>query len=443
MNCAVNKNTRVAKQLVMKNLFRELSRSQFFRNVMTVASGAAASQTIAMAFSPLITRLYGPETYGLMGIFASLLGILSVFAGLTYPMAIVLPRSDADALGLVRLSIYIGVVMSLLTTLALLFVGTDILRVLNAEAISAYIYLIPVAMFVSVITSVLGQWLIRNKAFALSAKYGVLTTFLISSVKTGMGYIHPVAISLILTNIVGGLIGSALTYLGWLNLSAKQSKNKRNNQRSNNLGRLAKLHSDFPLFRMPQNLINAFSQSLPVLLLAGYFGASTAAQYTIAIAVLGIPARLIGSSVMSVFYPRINEAIHDGEDARSLIIRATSGMAITGAVPFLVIIFVGPPVFEFVYGEEWRTAGEFSQWLAPWIFFQYINKPAVSAIPALRIQGGLLIYELFSTGTKVLAFWLGVVIFQDKIAAVAMYAISGVIAYIWLILWVVRRSKTC
>lgn len=424
----------------MKKYFRDLSRSQFFRNVMTVASGTAASQAIAMAFSPLITRLYGPEAYGLTGVFASLLGILVVFAGLTYPTAIVLPRSDTDALGLVRLSIYIGVVMSLLTTLALLFVGTDILKLLNAEAISAFIYLIPVAMFVSVITSVLAQWLVRNKAFALSAKYGVLTTFLISSVKTGMGYIHPAAISLILTNIIGGLIGSALTYLGWLKLSAKQSKNKQNDKNSTTLSQLARLHSDFPLLRMPQNLINALSQSLPVLLLAGYFGASTAAQYTIAIAVLGIPASLIGSSVMSVFYPRINEAIRDGEDARSLIIRATTGMAVTGVAPFLIIILAGPPIFEFVYGEEWRTAGEFAQWLAPWLFFQYINKPAVSAIPALRIQGGLLIYELFSTGAKVLAFWLGAVIFDDKITAVAMYSISGVIAYVWLILWVVRRS---
>lgn len=426
----------------MKKLFRDLTRSQFFRNVATVASGAAVSQAIAMAFSPLITRLYGPEAYGLQGIFASLLGMIVVVAGLGYPTSIVLPRSDADALGLARLSIYISVVVSSLSAVALFFFGTGLLKLLNAEKISAFIYLLPVAMFVSIIGSVLRQWLIRKKAFALGAKYTVLTTFLISSAKTGLGFIHPTAIALILTNTLGGLIGSALTYAGWRKASSKQPKSIQDRKKKHTLKQLAKQYRDFPLFRTPQDLINAFSQGLPVLFLASNFGASTAAQYAIAIAVLGIPASLIGGSVMSVFYPRINEAIHKGENAKALIIRAITGLAITGALPFLIIILTGPPLFEFVYGEEWRVSGEFAQWLAPWIFFQYINKPAVAAIPALRIQGGLLIYELFSTGTKIFALWFGGSFFGNEIVAVAMYSISGVIAYIWLILWVVRRSDS-
>jgi len=181
------------------------------------------------------------------------------------------------------------------------------------------------------------------------------------------------------------------------------------------LRQLAIRHRDFPLLRTPQTLINALSQSLPILLLAGYFGASASGQYAIAIAVLGMPSGLIGGSVMSVFYPRINEAIRNGENARNLIIKTTIGMAVTGAVPFLIVIATGPFLFEFVFGEQWKTAGIYAQWLAPWLFFQYINKPAVSAIPALRLQGGLLTYEIFSTGTKVLALWLGFFIFKSDV----------------------------
>ena len=424
----------------MKSLLQEFSKRPFIRNVATVATGTAASQAIAMAFVPMITRMYGPEAYGLQGIFISVSGLLTVVAALGYPTAIILPRTDVDALGLAKLSIYIGIGMAFVTTVALFLFGAKLLWLLNASAISDFVYLIPVAMIISVVGGVLGQWLIRKKAYALTAKYGVFTSILLSLVKTGLGVIHPTAMVLIVTNTVGGFFGTVFTYLGWRKLAAKQPVKEETSQPRATCAQLAGRHRDFPLLRTPQNLINAFSQSLPMLLLAGYFGASAAGQYALAIGVLGMPSTLIGGSVMAVFYPRINDAIHNGENARALIIKATTGMALTGGLPFLAVIVGGPYLFEFVFGQKWHTAGVYAQWLSLWLFFQYVNKPAVSAIPALRLQGGLLVYELFSTGTKLLALWLGYAKFGNEVTAIALFSMFGVVAYIWLILWVIRRS---
>ncbi len=396
-----------------------------------------------MAFAPLITRLYGPEAFGLQGIFASIVGLLTVVASLSYPIAIVLPRDDDDAIGLAKLSILVAGGICILTTIVLFLFGAEILSLLNADAIDRFIHLIPVAMFISVLAGVLGQWLIRKKAFGVSARYVVITTFLVSTTKTGLGFVSPSGIGLILINTFGALFGTLLTYIGWRRHSKEQKgarKAKSPEKTKSSLLTLARRHYDFPLLRTPQNLINALSHSLPVFLLAFYFGPSAAGQYSIAIAMLGIPAGLIGGSVMAVFYPRINEAIHNRENARSLIIRATLGMAVIGAFPFLGIIILGPWLFEFVFGTDWRTAGEYSQWLSIWLFLQYVNKPAVSAIPALKMQGSLLVYEIFSTGAKVAALWLGFVIFESDMAAIALFSTFGAIAYTWLIAWVVKRS---
>ena len=329
---------------------------------------------------------------------------------------------------------------SLLTTITLFLFSSDILRLLNAEAISSFVYLIPLATIISVFCSVLGQWLIRKKAFKLSAQYGVFNTLLLGTVKSGLGFFYPTAMVLIVANTVGGLFGSVLTFLGWRRLAARQPNMQEDVTMGASLPELAARYRDFPLLRTPQNLINAISQSLPVLLLASYFGASAAGQYTIVLSVMGLPSNLIGGSVMAVFYPRINDAIHNGENARALIIKATVGMALTGALPFLAIIFAGPIMFGYVFGEQWRTAGVYAQWLSLWFFLQYINKPAVSAIPALRLQGGLLIYELFSTGTKIFALWLGFAFFKNDIMSVALFSMFGVAAYLWLIVWVIRCS---
>lgn len=416
-----------------------LANSQFVRNVAAVASGSAASQAITIAFAPFITRLYGPEAYGLQSLFFSVVGLMGTVAALGYPTAIVLPRNDADALGLVRLSMYVGFGMAVLCAVLLAFVGKDILRVLNAQAVSTFVFLIPMALFVSVLCDILAQWLIRTNAFMFSARFTVFTSILVNSVKSGMGIINPSAMVLISTSIAGSALGTALTYFVWKKKSPAIGSPIMASASPEILWQLAKQYSDFPLLRTPQNLINAFSQSLPVLLLAAYFGASVAGQYAIAIAVLAMPVSLIGGSVMSVFYPRVNEAICNGEDARTLIVKATVGMAVIGVVPFIIVAVAGPSLFEFVFGQDWSNAGVYAQWLSVWIFFQYINKPAVSAIPALKLQGGLLVYEFFSTGTKILALWAGFALYRDAVKAIAFFSIVGSIAYIWLMLWVVSR----
>lgn len=394
-----------------------------------------------MIFAPVVTRLYGAEAYGQQGVFMSIVGLIGVVATLGYPTAIVLPKSDADAFNLARLAVAVSFIAALTTTLVLAAWGELLLKLLNAEAIYAFMYLIPIAVLVMALSSVLGQCLIRKRAFGIAAKYGVLTTLFTNLTKAGLGILHPTALVLVLTNTLGALLGAVITFVCWRKQQADGIvAPEAPSSKPTSVLDLVIAHRDFPLLRTPQNLINALSQSLPVLLLASYFGPSSAAQYTIALAVLGAPAMLIGNSVMSVFYPRITEAIRNGEDARALIVKATASMAAVGALPYFVVMVAGPDMFALVFGEEWHIAGTYAQWLSAWLFLQFINKPAVAAIPALRLQGGLLIYELFSTGTKIAALCLGFYLFADDVAAVALFSAFGVVAYAWLILWVISRS---
>ena len=423
------------------NTISQLAHRPFVRNVATVATGAAATHAVTFAFAPLITRLYGPEAYGLQGVFTSIVGLLATVAALGYPMAIVLPSRDSDARALARLSVCIGVGTSALAAVTLASFGVTLLESLSAAEIAGFSSLIPIAMLASVLGATLGQWLIRKRAFKFIATLGVVTAVLVGTTKVILGLIDPRPEALIATNVAGALVGATIAYFVWKRVSSPQSvQSADRGQGHQHLWVLAKRHADFALLRTPQNLINAASHSLPLLLLATYFGVGASGQYSIAIAVLGIPAMLIGEAMMSVFYPRINDAVARGGDARTLIMKATIGMAATAALPFFAIMVLGPTLFSLVFGQEWETAGTYARWLAPWCFFQFINKPAIAAVPPLRLQGGLLAYELFSTGTKVIALFLGWSVFDDPIAAIALFSMSGVIAYVWLIDWVIRRS---
>ena len=411
--------------------------SRFARNVAIVASGTAGAQAITIAFAPIITRLYGPEAFGLLGTFVAILAIAAPIAALTYPIAIVLPKDDRDAIGLVRLSIILSFGMSLLASVLLLISGDWLATTLGAESVAGYLLLIPIAMLFGAWLQIVHQWLIRKKQFGVIARSAIAHSLIVNSAKSGIGWFHPVGAVLIVLATLGNALHAALLFIGARNRDQAES-DKIEAGPSTTLKALAYQHRDFPLYRAPQIFINAVSHSLPVLMLAAFFGSAAAGFYTLARMVMAMPSTLIGKAVNDVFYPRITEAAHNGENLTQHILRATGALLAIGMVPFGLVVLFGPWLFGLVFGHEWVMAGEYARWLSLWLLAAFINQPSVATIPVLSLQRGFLVYEITSVIARVSAIVLGVYLFQSDVVAIALFAVVGVALNLFLIAWVLR-----
>src|SRR5699024_23476 len=125
----------------MKQQINKILQSSFIRNVMVLVSGTAAAQAIALILIPVITRLYGPEIYGLMGSFKAIINIIVPIAALTYPIAIVLPNSDREAKGIMLIAFKISLYLSIISLIILVFFIMKIFFVLIVVEIYNYLYL--------------------------------------------------------------------------------------------------------------------------------------------------------------------------------------------------------------------------------------------------------------------------------------------------------------
>lgn len=417
---------------------RELARvcrSRFVRNVAVVATGTAAAQAITIVFAPLIARLYGPEAFGLLGTFMALVAVAAPLAALAYPIAIVLPRDDRDALGLVRLSVILSFVIAFFAAVALWAGGEWLTATLRAESAAGFLFLIPLGMLFAAWRQIAQQWLIRKKEFGVVARSAVAHSLILNGAKSGIGWLHPVGAVLIALATLGYALHAVLLFIG-ARRRYQSSADEWEEDLAAPLRELARRHRDFPLYRAPQNFINAASQSLPVLMLAAFFGPAAAGFYTLGKMVMGAPSTLLGKAVTDVFYPRITEAAYNGESLTQHIMRATGALFAIGIVPFGLVVLFGPWLFSMAFGGDWAMAGEYARWLALFFLFNFINKPSVAAVPVLGIQRGLLIYELFSTGAKVLGFLAGFYWFASDLWAIALFSVFGVAAYSAMILWI-------
>jgi len=408
------------------------SRSRFVRNVAVVATGTAGAQAIAIAFSPIITRLYGPEAFGLLGMFLAISAVVTPITALTYPIAIVLPKTSNEAKGIAQLSVYIALGFAAVLLLIILMAGDWVVSFLSLQGINSYLLLIPLYVFFSALLQISEQWLIRIKQFGIIARAAVLQVLMVNSLKTVIGLFKPVASVLIVLAILGSVINAGMLALGIKKASSHPNENESDSQTS--LWKVAKKHYDFPLYRAPQDLLNAASQSLPTLMLAAFFGPISVGFYTLGVRMLSMPLQLIGKSVGDVFYPRINEAAHNRENLTKLTLKATLSLAAVGFVPFAVVIAFGPWLFGFVFGSEWVRAGAYARWLAVWMYFMFINNPSIKVLPIISAQGFHLVFTFFTIAIRFVVLAVGYYIFKSDLIAVGLFGISGAIINITLII---------
>jgi O-antigen/teichoic acid export membrane protein len=428
----------------LANLVADGMRSKLLRNILTVVTGTAGAQAVTMALMPVITRLYGPEAYGALGVFMGLSMMLIPVAALTYPIAIVLPKRDENARGLVKLSLVIGVFVALLTFLILFFFHKPIVRLLSVEEISRYILLLPVVMYAGCALEVSQQWMIRTQRYGLTAKVAILHSMLHNGIRILGGLLHATPGVLVITTGLGPAL-QAVMLTAALRITKTPSGHREPDDAHEeplaSPAELARRHSDFPLFRAPQIFINAVSQHMPTLVLAAFFGPAVAGFFTLCRQALTMPTTLIGKSVADVYYPRVVQAIHNREPITAMLVKAIAGLAIVGLVPFATVVAVGPWLFGFVFGQQWHMAGELARWLALAEYAIFISRPCVVAVPALSLQGRFLIFEVVSTALRIGSLMIGAMFMEDALATVKAFTFASLLIYGSLVAIVLIESR--
>ena len=96
-------------------------KSEFSRNVFTLMTGTTIAQAIPIAISPILTRIYTPEDFGLLALFLAITIIIGSIANGRYELAIMLPEKDEDAINISALGFIISSSMSLILLILVFF----------------------------------------------------------------------------------------------------------------------------------------------------------------------------------------------------------------------------------------------------------------------------------------------------------------------------------
>lgn len=379
------------------------------------------AQVIGFALTPVISRLFTPSDYGILGSFGAVTGVIAAGITLDYSQAIMLPKEKEDALHLFFISCLSTIIITLLCALACLIVPAYLMGLMKAPG-SWVLVLLVLALLILGINNALQSWCVRIKAFKQTSASQIVRSISSNSMQIGFGCFKAGAGGLIVSRVLADLFAS-INLLHVFLTDFKVSTHKINWHK---IKQLALEYSDFPIYSASRNVVNALSLGLPVLLLTNYYGIAIAGAFAFADRILSAPMGLILGALRQVLFQKAAETDHHGGSLLTLFIKVTMGLFAIAVIPTLILIIWAPPIFSFIFGHKWLVAGEFASSLIIWLAFLFCNLPSVLFARILRLQRRLFIYDIILLAVRALILIVGG-IYMTAFKTVFLFSIVGAI----------------
>jgi O-antigen/teichoic acid export membrane protein len=412
------------------HLINLIKKNEFTTNVLKLMTGTALGQLITVLVAPILARIYTPEDFGILAIYISVVAILAVVICLRFELAIILPSEDKEAVDLVILGISIAFGFSFLILIVFSLFNILIADFIGHPELGFYLYLVPLSTFFYGSFQVLSYWMSRIQRFSQLAIAKTTKEAAIAGTQLTLGSILNIhAFGLIAGQITGNAVAATILFI----------KSFQHISKGITAGLLPNLkavfikYKKFPLFTSWAAFLNAISQNIPTILLAFLFSPAVAGFYAIAIRVLGLPAALIGNSVKQVYFQKASSLYNNEESTKRFFIQTTRQLTLIAALPILIVIIWGEPLFLFVFGSEWGEAGRYAAILSFWLFFSFVNPPSMVSIYLLKLNKIHLFWEALLLIFRVSSILLAYILFNDVIIAITLYTVVGVLFNTFLI----------
>ncbi len=344
-------------------------KTEFSRNVVTLMSGTIVAQAIPIAITPILTRLYSPESFGLLALFLSFIFVLGSIANARYELAILLPKNDEDALNIAALGLVIAFCFSLILFVIVVVFNSHLVRLLNTEEIGFWLYFIPFSVLMVGLFNVLNYLNTRKKLYKDIARANIYKSLGMAVVQITVGSVKAGATGLISGEIISRVISNVR-----LIKNIKAHYDLRS-VRFFSMKGMAKQYVKFPKFSLWGTLANTSSIHLTNVLISMVYNIATLGFYTLVQRVLSTPTSLIGASIGQVFF---QEAVVEKEKtgiAKEVFRKTLIRLFLAGLFIFSILYWIVEDLFAFVFGEEWRIAGVYAQILIPLFYVVFFVSP--------------------------------------------------------------------
>ena len=417
--------------MILGARLRSLFSNSLLRSAGVLLGGTAFAHAILALALPVVTRLYTPDDFNVLAVFASLLLTLSVAACLRFDLAIPIAEHAEDAFNVLALALLCALLVSAALAVCVLFLSHDIANWLNTPELESYLWLVPLGVLVAACASALQFWHARIKAFGTLARTRIGQSCAVVATQIGCGWLNVAPLGLLLGQVLNS--GASVLSLGYRVL-----RNERALLSSVSWRRMRAQfveYDRFPKYSTVEALANVGSSQLPIVLIAALAAGPEAGYLALALAIVQAPTSLIGGAAGQVYLSHAAEE-HRAGRLGAFTVTVVGGVFKAGAGPLLLAGIVAPDAFAIIFGEDWRRAGVLVTWMVPGCVMQLLSFPVSMALPVVGRTRASLVLMLAGLAIRVGMVYAALFAFGGWLTEA--YALSALVFYTLYLALVLR-----
>uniref|UniRef100_UPI0040488285 lipopolysaccharide biosynthesis protein n=1 Tax=Aliarcobacter sp. TaxID=2321116 RepID=UPI0040488285 len=399
-------------------------KSEFSRNVLTLMTGTTIAQAIPIAISPILTRIYTPEDFGVFALYMAIASIAAVIATGRYEMAIMLPKKDSDAINIVALSILISFFISFISLIIVFIFNSQITNLLNNPEISNWLYFIPITVLLTGIYQSFNYWSNRKKHYKRLAISRVVQSASTASANLGMGFGGLGSSGL----IVGQVLGHFTAMIILFKQVFEADKEYCSEINKLKIIILFKRYISFLKFGVLALFTSNLAGQSLFFLVSIYLNATILGFISLILRLISIPSAFLSSNLGDVFYQEISQVKKN--QSYEMIRNFTKKLTIYSYIIYLIIYVILDNYFVFIFGEQWEEAVIYIKYLLIVAVFSFIFSPLTMLFNYFEIQNYNFFWQLSWLVSNILIFILyGYLDFTVEVLFL-IYTIKQVLLYI-------------
>lgn len=390
--------------------------NNFGRDVFAVLTSTAMAQIIIILILPVLARTVDQTELGVYFYWLSAASVFIVLATFRLDMAVFIENNGQDIMDLLQLIILIASCVSLSCSLVFFLIIPFVNIGVGTQTLSRYALQSASLIFALALIQSFQAYLVYDREYYKLGFSRIIQSIIISGSLLLAAVIGLGANGLVLFHCIGAVI---CLFVVIRLCKLPLSRLLRGFHRSR-LKEILIKHYRFPLYSMPGDFINTFSNQLPVFFIGAKFGAASVALYALTARVMAAPISLLAGSILTVFKERsAAEYRHKGECTEAYMYTLRS-LLLIAVVPFGIAWFLIEDIFAWVFGESWRPAGLIAQILIPMYFLRFLANPLAYTLYIGSWQKYDLLWQisLFTITWTVFSFT------NDLMRAVQAYAIG-------------------
>lgn len=395
-------------------------------------TGTVMAQALPLLASPLLTRLYSPEAFGLQTLFMGLAASLAVLATCRMDLALVLPDSEAESWSLAGFMFF---TMAAAGVLAAAIVPLSALVMPQALPAGWTAFLPCMVLGVAFYQLCLGL-ASRQRAFrkVAGANVGNQGAYVASAIAFGVAGAWTQG--LVVAKLIGQALGAGLL---WRTGASALAAAVRGFSWAGSLA-AARKYRQFLVFNTPYSLVGSVARDAPVYTFSALAAVGAAGFFGLARTVLLAPTLLASNAFSQVFF-REAVALKGTPRLQELTVSLLRVGLMTLAPLFAFCAVWGDALFATLFGAGWREAGVYAMVLAPAAWMSVQTGWPERLFEVNMRQGVSFGVQLGSDAVTALAFAATYLITRDAVMAVVVFAACNVLYHHFFLVAIFRVSR--